>query len=475
MALVCVSVLALAMAGCAGWLFVERGRLSARLARAEAERDRSGEEAVRAREDGAREAERARVEAARERELAALELERLREGNEERSASVLRLSQELAALRERLENAELLKKELQAEMARGEARMREAFKSLSADALREGREEFLKQAGPVFEAAKKEQAELVRPIGEVLGETRKKLEEIEKTRTESFARMQEKLEGVILAGRDLRSETSRLTQALSRPEVRGQYGEIQLRRVAELAGMTSYCDFQEQASTRDGEGNVVRPDMIVRLPNERVVAVDAKTNTYAYLEAVNARDDQEREAHMDRFARHVAEQAKKLADKRYWSAWEGSPEFVVMFVPGDHFIDAALSRRPELLEQAASHGVILASPATLIGLLRAVAVGWREHRIAAEAQELLKLGRELHERAAVTFEHIEKLGSSIGQSVERFNKVVGSVEGRLLPTLRKFEDVGARSEKQISEMKPVESQARAVQGLLTDGTDGAAS
>jgi DNA recombination protein RmuC len=227
--------------------------------------------------------------------------------------------------------------------------------------------------------------------------------------------------------------------------------------------MVSYCDFTEQTSTRDGEGKLLRPDMVVRLPNERVIAVDAKTNTYAYLEAVNARDAAEREQHLDRFATHVYDQAKKLSDKRYWAQFEGSPEFVVMFVPGDHFIDAALARRSDLIEIAAQHNVILASPSTLIGLLRAVAVGWREHRLAEEAQALLRLGAELHERAATTFEHARKLGDALKTSVERYNSMAGSIDQRIRPTLRKFEEAGAKSGKSLAELPEVEVQARLLQ------------
>jgi DNA recombination protein RmuC len=245
--------------------------------------------------------------------------------------------------------------------------------------------------------------------------------------------------------------------------VRGQYGEIQLKRVAELAGMTSYCDFTEQASMWDEDGTLMRPDMVVSLPNGRMIAVDAKTNTHAYIEAVNADRDDEREEHLDKFARHMSDQAKKLADKKYWSGFDGSPEFVVMFVPGDHFIDAALSRRPELLDYAAQHGVILASPSTLIGLLRAVAVGWREHKLTEDAQELFQLGRELHERAAVAFEHAGKLGESIKQSVERYNRLVGSIDSRLGPTLRRFEEAGAKSAKELIEPKTVDPQPKLIE------------
>eukprot|EP00913_Durusdinium_trenchii_P006002 g5614.t1 len=341
--------------------------------------------------------------------------------------------QKLISLSERLEERSVI-----------EARFSDAFKALSAEALKSSRAEFLEQARPVFEAAKKEHTDLVKPIGDTLTATREKLEQIEKSRVESFSKLMTHVEHVTGASAALRDETAKLTRALSKPEIRGQYGEIQLKRVAELAGMTSYCDFTEQSSQRDNAGNLVRPDMIVKLPNDRVIAVDAKTNTYAYLEAVNEQDETKRNEHLDRFARHVSEQAKKLSDKKYWSAWEGSPEFVVMFVPGDHFIDAALQRRPELLETAAQRKVILASPSTLIGLLRAVAVGWHEQKLGEETKELVRLGVELHERAGTAFEYASKLGDSIRMSVDRYNNLVGSIDSRLVPTLKKFEETGAK-------------------------------
>ena len=383
---------------------------------------------------------------------------------------VLELSTDLAAARERLEAAA---RDL-AQRDTLEARFRDAFKALSADALKTGREEFIAAAKPVFDAATKQSADemekrreaverMVKPIGETLTQTRTKLEEMEKARLSQTAAIQQQITAMTGASSELRDETSRLTRALSRPEIRGQYGEIQLRRVAELAGMVDYCDFSEQTSVRDDMGALLRPDMVVKLPNERVIAVDAKTNTYAYLEAANARDDAEREAALDRFARHVSEQARKLGDKKYWAAFDQSPEFVVMFIPGDQFIDAALSRKPDLLEVAAQQGVIMASPSTLIGLLRAVAVGWREHTLAEHAKELTKLGAELHERAAAVFDHAASLGKTLGQTVDRYNKMVGSIDTRLSPTLRRFEEHGARSAKELVEPKPVDAGPRLIQ------------
>lgn len=217
----------------------------------------------------------------------------------------------------------------------------------------------------------------------------------------------------------------------------------------------------------DSAGNALKPDMIVRLPSDRVVVVDAKTNIKAYLEAHEAADPAAAEAHMDRFARHVGEQATALARKKYWTQYEGSPEFVVMFIPGDQFIDAALSRQPEILENAARQNVILASPSTLIGLLRAVHVGYKEQKIAAAAEELRRLGIEFHERAAVAFEHVAKLGDAIGKTVDIYNKFVGSYQTRLEPTLRKFEEEGAKSGKELPGIGQVEVRVR--EGLPVSG------
>lgn len=445
----------------AAWLWRGQGRLAAEGAAAR----REGEEAA------------GQLAAARAAQTAAVEdVERFRGMAEQLRAEVAKLQVAEARFGEREQSLAREREALEKRVTEVREQMGETFKVLAGETLRVTGDELLKRAKEQFVAQQKEDEgelekrrlaveQLVKPIGETLAATRERLESIEKGRAEQFARFSEHMELITGASTGLREETARLSKALSRPEIRGQYGEIQLKRVAELAGMTAYCDFTEQASVRDSEENLLRPDMIVTLPNERVIAVDAKTNTFAYIEAVNAGDDAEREAHLERFARHVAEQAKKLGDKRYWSAWEGSPEFVVMFVPGDHFIDAALSRRPELLEYASQHGVILASPSSLIGLLRAVAVGWREHRLAEEARELFALGRELHERAAVAFEHAAKLGDAIRQSVERYNKLVGSIDTRVVPTLRRFEEAGVRSGKELPAAMEVTVMPRGMQAL----------
>jgi DNA recombination protein RmuC len=378
---------------------------------------------------------------------------------EESGERVVALSVELAQLNERLDGAE--KRYL--DLVNDEKRLTEQFEAIGGKSLRANQEalgkfitERLKDADSLSQAEldKRKQAidALVKPISETLHKTH-----------EQITQLDERVKASSASNESLKEETARLTKALSRPEIRGQYGEIQLRRVAELAGMTSYCDFSEQFSQRDEDGNLLRPDMVVTLPNERVIVVDAKANINAYIEAVNAPNDTVREEQLERFARHTSEQVKKLADKKYWSLFDGkSAEFVVMFVPGDHFIDAALARRPELLDIAAQQGVILASPSTLIGLLRAVAVGWREQALTEQAKELFELGKELHDRAATAFGHAGKLGDSLRQSVERYNSLVGSIDTRMMPTLKKFEDAGAKGSKALVEPKRVDGEPRAL-------------
>ncbi|MBL4697319.1 MAG: DNA recombination protein RmuC [Phycisphaerales bacterium] len=384
---------------------------------------------------------------------------------EESGERVVSLSVEIAEINERLSGAEKRYQDL----VNDEKRLVESFEAIGGKSLRANQEALSKfLTDRLKDADKLSQAELderkvaiealVKPISETLHKTR-----------EQLVQLDERVRASGESNQSLKEETQRLTKALSRPEIRGQYGEIQLRRVAELAGMTGYCDFTEQVSVRDEDGQLQRPDMIVTLPNERIIVVDAKANINAYIEAVNAPTDEERERQMDRFARHMTEQVKKLADKKYWSLFDGnSAEFVVMFVPGDHFIDAALARNPDLLDIAAQQGVIMASPSTLIGLLRAVHVGWREQSLTEQARELFILGKELHDRAATAFEHAGKLGDSIRQSVERYNKLVGSIDSRMMPTLKKFEDAGAKSGKALVEPKRVEGELR----LLAGGEEG---
>jgi DNA recombination protein RmuC len=450
---IAIGVLGLLVAGFGAWVFV--------LIR--------GQGAVR---DELRDAEGARDVLIAENDRLSGESQRVRDElaeatnkAEESGRRVSELSVTIAQINERLDGAE--KRYL--DLVNDEKRLTEQFEAIGGKSLRANQEALSKfLTDRLKDSDKLSQAELderkvaieslVKPIRETLEKTK-----------EQITQLDERVKASGDANVSLREETARLTKALSRPEIRGQYGEIQLRRVAELAGMTGYCDFTEQVSVRDEDGQLQRPDMIVTLPNERIIVVDAKANINAYIEAVNATSDEQREEQMDRFGRHMTEQVKKLADKKYWSLFDGnSAEFVVMFVPGDHFIDAALARNPDLLDIAAQQGVIMASPSTLIGLLRAVQVGWREHALTEQAAELFVLGKELHDRAATAFEHAGKLGDSIRQSVERYNRLVGSIDSRMMPTLKKFEDAGAKSGKALVEPKRVEGEAR----LLSGGEEG---
>src|SRR6185503_18331786 len=230
--------------------------------------------------------------------------------------------------------------------------------------------------------------------------------------------------------------------------------------------MKNYCDFTSQASRRDEEGKLSRPDLIVRLPNGRVVAIDAKMNVDAYLDALDAKTPEEAEEHLERYAENVMLQAQKLARKAYWTSFDASPEFVVMFIPGDQLVDAALERRPELIEYAAERNVVIASPSTLIGLLRAVHVGWREKNLSDSAAELFELGRELHHRAAIVLEHAAIVGESIERARKSYNDFVGSIHSRLVPTLRRFEERDARSAKDLPALRPIEGETRCPEPLL---------
>jgi DNA recombination protein RmuC len=343
-----------------------------------------------------------------------------------------------------------------------EKQLKDHFARLSAEALDTNARRFLEQAkenfahqltqaGAELDQRRKAVDELVRPIGETLAKTEERL-----------IQLTERVDLTSAASEALRTSTDKLVQAFSRPEIRGRYGEIQLKRVAELAGMVAYCDFDEQSSARTDEGRLLRPDMIVKLPNDRVVVVDAKCNIDAYVRALEVFDAGERETLLAKFAEDVASQAGKLARKGYWEQYAGSPDFVVMFVPGDHFLDAALARRPDLLEIAAEQRVILASPATLIGLLRAVAVGWREHALTEQARELFELGKELHERAAVAYGHIDELGKALEKATRKYNDAVGSIQSRLTPTLRRFEESGAKSARALPEPSEITTLPREI-------------
>ncbi|MEA5556283.1 DNA recombination protein RmuC [Nodularia spumigena] len=472
-----VALVGVLLAAVCGWV-----ALRAQAARSAAEREgasataralaleeqaaRAGEELERARAEGAASAARAAQDLAVAVDRAqSLEIMLTQRDGELASAAAMHRQEMEGMHAQHLERIGALERE-RARFEKQVEQLKETFQALASQTLKGVSEELLVRANETF-AAKGKEAQLemdkrsqqvmqmVKPVSETLGRAQEQLASLEARVNESK-----------LASEGLRLETQKLSRALSRPEVRGRYGEIQLRRVAELAGMTSYCDFTEQTSSRDGEGNLLRPDMVVRLPNERVIAVDAKANIDAYVQAASSATAEEQELHFARFADHIEGQIKKLSDKKYWAQFEGAPEFVVMFVPGDQFLDAALSRKPNLLDVAAQQNVIMASPSTLIGLLRAVAVGWREHKLTEDAVKLFELGRELHDRVATAMGHAGRLGSAINSAAEQYNKFASSVETRLLPTIRKFEESGVRSAKEVEGLPEVEVRARLVEGAV---------
>lgn len=347
--------------------------------------------------------------------------------------------------------------------------MENTFKALAGDALRNNSQSFLELAGQNLgkfqaeakgELEKKQQAfaELVKPIGETLKKTEEQIREIEKERKEAYGNISRYLAGMAETQTQLQSETRHLVQALRRPEVRGQWGEMTLRRLAELAGMVNYCDFAEQQSFDTTEGRR-RPDMIVRMPDKRELAVDSKTPLDNYLSAVSATSDEERHQHLLRHAQTVRARVHELASKAYWKDLN-SPDFVVLFVPGEQFLSAALDQDPKLMEDAFANKVVLATPTSLIALLRAVAFGWRQLAVAENAETIRTLGEELYKRLATFTEHLGKLGRALSQSVENYNRAVGSFEHQVLPGARRFPEMGIQEKKSLPELEQVEVTPR---------------
>lgn len=349
----------------------------------------------------------------------------------------------------------------------------DAFKALSSDALNRNNASFLQLAKEALEkyqeAAKgdldkRSQAigELVKPIRESLDKVDVKIKDLEKVRLEAYRDIRGQLQTLTETEKSLRDETGNLVKALRSPVVRGRWGEMQLRRVVEIAGMVNYCDFTEQPSV-DSDAGRHRPDMVIHLPAGRKIVVDSKVPLASYLEAVEAQDEKHRQRYLQDHARQLRDHVKQLTSKGYWEKLDQTPEFVVLFLPGESFFSAALEQDPSLLEQAGRH-VILATPTTLIGLLRAVAYGWREEALAENAREISKLGAQLYERLGTLGDHMDKLGRQLGQSVESYNRAVGSLESRVLVSARRFRELGAApSEAEITEVSPVESTPRRLQ------------
>ena len=377
---------------------------------------------------------------------------------------------ELTAARVRLESGTLQDSDRVKLLEQSETRLRAAFDSLAGEALRANNELFLQLAREtlgrdqaVAAGALKEReaavAQLVLPLRVALERTEAQVQALERERREAFASLRTQIETLSGGQAQLSRETRNLVTALRRPEVRGRWGELTLRRLVELAGLTEHCDFTEQLRVTSEEG-ALRPDLVVHMPDARDLVIDAKTPFDAYLAALEAPTEEERSQALKRHASQVEARVRELASKSYWSQFERSPEFAVLFLPGDQFLSAALAERPELIENALSQGVIITTPSTLIALLKTVAYGWRQSEVTHNAAVIRDLGQELYRRLASFDGHLGRLGQRLASAVEAYNAAVGSLERHVLPQARRFTELGVTADAPLPSLEQVTQLTR---------------
>jgi len=378
------------------------------------------------------------------------------------AADAARGAAETATLRVELEHEQGRTAEKVALLEKTERDLTSRFDALAAAALRNNNESFLELAAAKL--GQKEQAveHLVGPLKESLQKVDGKLQELEVARKGAYSSLAEQVRQLTETQKELRSETGNLVSALrDRPNVRGRWGEIQLRRVVEMAGMLEHCDFETQHHVATADGSI-RPDLVVKMPGGGSVVVDAKVAGQAYIESLECKDDESRTLKLRDHARQVRDHVTKLGAKNYWSQFDPSPDFVVLFLPGETFLSAALEQDPGLIEESANNRVLIATPTTLIGLLRIVALGWRQETIAESAKEVSELGRELYKRLATLTEHFAKIGDRLQSTVRAYNDSVGSFERSVLPGARKLKDHGITSTSNLAELRDIELAVRTV-------------
>ena len=348
----------------------------------------------------------------------------------------------------RLEEIEKRLDDQRSLVEKARAQLGDTFKALSSDALRQNAQTFVDRA-----------KEAMAPLGDALKRYEDHLREIETARQQAYGSLGEQLKSLLASEQQLQRETGNLVTALRRPQVRGRWGELTLRRAVELAGMSDHVDYEEQV-TAQSEGGRLRPDMIVYLPAGRQVVVDAKVPLDAYLSALEAQDDEGRQAWLTQHCQQIRAHIRTLSAKSYWEQFEPTPEFVVMFVPGESFLQAACEVDHTLIEDGMKERVVLASPTTLVALLRAVAYGWRQEQMAKNAQQAGDLGRELYDRLGTFLEHLAAVGTNLKRATGAFNQAVGSMESRVLPSARRFQDLGVVGGEELPTLEPVDTQTR---------------